>query len=129
MELFSAIYAGNGEKKQIHKNSADQRNQKESMLILTDSKSVRTVMKKISEDGYHGIAPHGIILLDKNRTGEQIDGIPVVASAENAVEYLCQNWVDRVIEVCEKEERQQRIFSGTVRKWELRFTGHCRNAF
>lgn len=92
-------------KKAIHKNSADQRNQKESMLILTDSKSVRTVMKKISEDGYHGIAPHGIILLDKNRTGEQIDGIPVVASAENAVEYLCQNWVDRVIEVCEKEER------------------------
>lgn len=92
-------------KKAIHKNSADQRNQKESMLILTDSKSVRTVMKKISEDGYHGIAPHGIILLDKNRTGEQIDGIPVVASAENAVEYLCQNWVDRVIEVCEKEEQ------------------------
>lgn len=92
-------------KKAIHKNSADQRNQKESMLILTDSKSVRTVMKKISEDGYNGIAPHGIILLDKNRTGEQIDGIPVVASAENAVEYLCQNWVDRVIEVCEKEER------------------------
>ena len=92
-------------KKAIHKNSADQRNQKESMLILTDSKSVRTAMKKISEDGYHGIAPHGIILLDKNRTGEQIAGIPVVASAENAVEYLCQNWVDRVIEVCEKEER------------------------
>lgn len=92
-------------KKAIHKNSADQRNQKESMLILTDSKSVRTVMKKISEDGYNGIAAHGIILLDKNRTGEQIDGIPVVASAENAVEYLCQNWVDRVIEVCEKEER------------------------
>lgn len=92
-------------KKAIHKNSADQRNQKESMLILTDSKSVRTAMKKISEDGYHGIAPHGIILLDKNRTGEQIDGIPVVASAENAVEYLCQNWVDRVIEVCEKEEQ------------------------
>ena len=92
-------------KKAIHKNSADQRNQKESMLILTDSKSVRTVMKKISEDGYNGIAPHGIILLDKNRTGEQIDGIPVVASAKNAVEYLCQNWVDRVIEVCEKEER------------------------
>ena len=92
-------------KKAIHKNSADQRNQKESMLILTDSKSVRTVMKKISEDGYNGIAPHGIILLDKNRTGEQIDGIPVVASAENAVEYLCQNWVDLVIEVCEKEER------------------------
>lgn len=92
-------------KKAIHKNSADQRNQKESMLILTDSKSVRTVMKKISEDGYNGIAPHGIILLDKNRTGEKIDGIPVVASAENAVEYLCQNWVDRVIEVCEKEER------------------------
>lgn len=92
-------------KKAIHKNSADQRNQKESMLILTDSKFVRTVMKKISEDGYNGIAPHGIILLDKNRTGEQIDGIPVVASAENAVEYLCQNWVDRVIEVCEKEER------------------------
>lgn len=92
-------------KKAIHKNSADQRNQKESMLILTDSKSVRTVMKKISEDGYHGIAPHGIILLDKNRTGEQIDGIPVVASAENAVGYLCQNWVDRVIEVCEKEEQ------------------------
>ena len=92
-------------KKAIHKNSADQRNQKESMLILTDSKSVRAAMKKISEDGYHGIAPHGIILLDKNRTGEQIAGIPVVASAENAVEYLCQNWVDRVIEVCEKEER------------------------
>lgn len=92
-------------KKAIHKNSADQRNQKESMLILTDSKSVRAAMKKISEDGYNGIAPHGIILLDKNRTGEQIDGIPVVASAENAVEYLCQNWVDRVIEVCEKEER------------------------
>ena len=92
-------------KKAIHKNSVDQRNQKESMLILADSKSVRTVMKKISEDGYHGIALHGIILLDKNRTGEQIDGIPVVASAENAVEYLCQNWVDRVIEVCEKEEQ------------------------
>lgn len=107
-------------KKAIHKNSADQRNQKESMLILTDSKSVRTVMKKISEDGYNGIAPHGIILLDKNRTGEQIAGIPVVASAENAVEYLCQNWVDRVIEVCEKEdcEKEERAAEDILRDCE-----------
>lgn len=84
-------------KRFIRKNAADSRNIKKSLLILTDSVSAERIVKKICENSYDGRAPHGIIILDKERTGETVGGIPVVASRSSAVSYLCQNWVDEVI--------------------------------
>ena len=39
-------------------------------------------------------AIRGICLLDRDGTGEQIQGIPVTSSREGVLEYLCDKWVD-----------------------------------
>lgn len=71
------------------------RDGKDSLLIITDnahaSESIEHVRKIY---GMFHIA--GVILTDEDKTGEDIDGIPVVTSVENAAEYVCRAWVDEV---------------------------------
>lgn len=91
-------------KKRIQRNMADSRNAKQSLLILTDSKSAGELVQNIAGNLFDRRVIHGIIILDCDMTRTSIQGVPVVASGENAVQYLCQNWVDEVITTYKGEE-------------------------
>lgn len=67
-----------------------------SLFIITSSKIAEEVVRNIKENNYEMFQINGIIILDKDMTGEIIDEIPVVSDAENAAEFLCQGWVDEV---------------------------------
>lgn len=67
-----------------------------SLFIITTSKIVKNVVENVKKNNFEMFQINGIIILDKNMIGETIEGISVVASAENAAEFLCQGWVDEV---------------------------------
>lgn len=67
-----------------------------SLIIITSSTIADAVVKSIKNHNYEMYQINGVIIADKDMTGKSIAGIPVVANAENAAEFLCQGWVDEV---------------------------------
>mgnify|MGYP002644414879 CR=1 FL=1 len=67
-----------------------------SLLIVTTSDIASTVLTSVKERNYKMFKISGIVLIDRDGTGETIDGVPVVANAENAVDYVCNAWIDEV---------------------------------
>lgn len=67
-----------------------------SLIIVTTSSIAEDVVKNVKEHNYEMWQINGVILVDKNMTGESIEDIPVVSDAENAAEFLRQEWVDEV---------------------------------
>lgn len=71
--------------------------EKKAMIIITDFANADVFVDRIRKNNYDDRILAGIIVTDKNMTGQQIQGISVVSDAEGAAAYLCQNWVDEVI--------------------------------
>lgn len=67
-----------------------------SLVIITTSKIAKKVVKNVKEKNYGMYQINGVVVVDKKMLGETIEGIPVVADAEDASECLCQMWVDEV---------------------------------
>lgn len=67
-----------------------------SLIIVTTSNIAEEVVKNVKEHNYEMWQINGVIITDKDMTGESIEGIPVVSNAENAAEFLLQEWVDEV---------------------------------
>lgn len=67
-----------------------------SLVIITSTKLVKDVIRNIKKQNYGMYKPSGVIVLDRNMYGTIIRGVPVIANADNAAEYLLQNWVDEV---------------------------------
>lgn len=67
-----------------------------SLVIITTNKIVKEVIYNIKENNYDMYKLSGVILLDKNRQGTIIGGVPVIANADNAAQCLLQTWVDEV---------------------------------
>ena len=77
------------------------RNRKRDALVaavffVTTSERAEQVIATFREHSMGRYSIQGICLLDKDATGQEILGIPVVAAKENLLEYLCDKWVDEV---------------------------------
>ena len=67
---------------------------KGTMILVADESSVASILQKantLDEFQYSGI-----ILSNRDATGETIEGIEVVSSLEHAADYICRKWVDEV---------------------------------
>lgn len=67
-----------------------------SMLVLTTRGLAEETIENIREEKYQRFSITGIALLDGDFIGKLIHGVPVVASGESVVEYVCHEWVDEV---------------------------------
>ena len=67
-----------------------------SLLIITINQMVDTMIDNIKNNNYEMFHITGVVILDQNRAGECICGVPVVANADNVIEYACREWVDEV---------------------------------
>ncbi len=65
-----------------------------SMLIVADEENIAEILGKAAP--IDSMEYTGIVLINRNGTGEEIDGIPIVADLENASDYICREWVDEV---------------------------------
>lgn len=66
------------------------------MLLITKKKYAKKTAQKLQNRLYKHSLIHGIILVDQDATGTEIEGIPVVASRENMLEYVRTHIVDKV---------------------------------
>ena len=85
--------------KRMKNKGADQ-----TLLVITTAKDAVNRIDTIQDDIFVQLRLAGLVLLDEDRTGETIDGVPVVASAEDAPMYVCQHWIDEVLVVPSEEE-------------------------
>ncbi|HEN1999267.1 TPA: sugar transferase [Enterococcus faecium] len=67
-----------------------------SLVIVTSQKIAKNVVRNLKEKNYGMYKLSGVIVVDRDMYGTTIGGVPVVANADNAAEYLLQNWVDEV---------------------------------
>lgn len=67
---------------------------KGAMILVAEENSVSKILEKASDlDGFEYA---GIVLSDRDGTGEIIRGIKVVSNIENAADYICRERVDEV---------------------------------
>lgn len=84
--------------KRMKNKGADQ-----TLLVITTARDAANLIDTIQDDIFVQLRLAGLVLLDEDRTGETIDGVPVVASAEDAPMYVCQHWIDEVLVVPSEE--------------------------
>ena len=65
-------------------------------FIVTENRAER-VIKRFWKNNLSNNQVLGMCILDRNCTGETIEGVPVTASSENVVKFLCDKWVDEVL--------------------------------
>lgn len=68
-----------------------------SLIIVTTSDKAEKVIKNIADYNYQRYLLSGIVLMDNDGTKSEIAGVPVVAGAGDAVDYICNEWVDEVL--------------------------------
>lgn len=67
-----------------------------SLYIVTNYNLASKVIQNVKNHNYNRYNINGLIIVDKNIAGREIEGIPVVADIKNAASYICQQWVDEV---------------------------------
>lgn len=70
--------------------------EKRSLLIITSVGEANSVVKALRGNSYGNYHIAGVALLDKNRAGSSIQGVPVVAGAKDVISYIHKSWVDEV---------------------------------
>lgn len=65
-----------------------------SMILVADEKRLAEIMSRLTPFVRATIT--GLVLSNRDATGEMIEGIPVVAGLETAADYICRKWVDEV---------------------------------
>ena len=68
---------------------------REMLLVVTDRDSASQAIERFRNRPEERINVCGIVLVDGSGE-EAIDGVPVVASLENAADYICTKWIDEV---------------------------------
>lgn len=71
-----------------------QQTPKTSMILVADEEDVREILERASTTD--SVVYRGIVLSNRDGTGEELYGIPVVASLATAADYICREWVDEV---------------------------------
>lgn len=84
---------------------------KRSLIIVTVDSIVDQVITNIRTHKYDGFKIAGVVILDRDRTGEVLDGdIPVVANKDTVAEYACREWVDEIfLNIPDGQPRPQKL--------------------
>ena len=68
-----------------------------SLLVVTYERYAHDVVGRFKQYAFGRYAINGLVLIDRDATGETIDGISVVASLDGAADYICRSWIDEVL--------------------------------
>ncbi|MCR4694717.1 MAG: sugar transferase [Pseudobutyrivibrio sp.] len=69
---------------------------KTSMIVVAESTTVEHCLSEIAHSPYTEFVVEGVAVVDKDMTGQSIQGIPVIATADTLFEYLRTNVVDEI---------------------------------
>jgi len=83
-----------------------------SLLVLTYSNRAVAAVEQIRRNNYVGLHVVGLALTDMNLVGDEIEGVPVVASMNTVEDYVCREWVDEIlIDLPEDRKIPQKVFN------------------
>lgn len=66
------------------------------VLLVADEDSAGDIMARFKAHPLESIGPCGLVLVDRDAAGENLDGVPVVANLSDAAQYICREWIDEV---------------------------------
>ena len=75
-----------------------------SLLIVTRAGEAAEAVRNLKKNNYEMFTLSGLVILDRDMTGQKIEDIPVVAGAADAPMYVCQEWIDEVLIIPSVEE-------------------------
>ena len=113
MLLLAVLYVGLGYParliwKQVLKKT--RRNGSRSLLVVCSKETAVKTIKNIRDHNYGSYNIAGLVLTDRDFTGMELNGVPVVAEAEEAAAYAQKNWVDEVfVNLVATEEFPQKL--------------------
>ena len=113
MLLLAVLYVGLGYParliwKQVLKKT--RRNGSRSLLVVCSKETAVKTIKNIRDHNYGSYNIAGLVLTDRDFTGMELNGVPVVAEAEEAAAYAQKNWVDEVfVNLVTTEEFPQKL--------------------
>ena len=102
-------------------NLSDNASNKAIMLVVADSKTVDRCLYEISHSKYTDFLVSGVVIVDVDRRGEKVQGIPVVATADTFWEYVRTAVIDEVFIDGNTRESSESLASQLV---ELGMTVH-----
>ncbi len=79
----------------VRKRLLDEKNRSVMILVTTDD-LVENCIKDFEDNRYRNFVVKGIVLLDKKRAGEEVRKVPIVANADDFMDYIRTNVVDEV---------------------------------
>lgn len=89
-------------KKYISKNSND--NKKTRLLLVTTEKMSKNLVKKIQKNKYSKYKIIGLVIVEKDLMGNQIENVPVVSNKKSIANYVCKEWIDEVLIVLDEDK-------------------------
>ena len=92
------------------KNSIISSNEK--MLIVTDSKNLKSTIEKINSYNYEMFEIIGLCVLDKDMSGQKIDKYQIVVNKHDFLSYVCVSWVDEVYFAMDYSRIPQNMIEG-----------------
>ena len=66
------------------------------MLLIADQASAQEAIARIQNHPMEGISLCGLVLIERDATGESVAGLPVVANMDEVAQYICREWIDEV---------------------------------
>lgn len=66
------------------------------LIVITEERYAEECVREFQRDRYKEFEVTGVVVIDKDRMGEEIYGVPVVANADSCLEYVRTNVVDEV---------------------------------
>lgn len=74
----------------------NEKNNERSILVVTESRLVSSVLEGLRAHQGERLIVTGLVMTDLDKTGEIIEGIPVVSNIKNMANCVCREWVDEV---------------------------------
>jgi len=70
------------------------------IIVVTNNQEIDNVIRHIEKDAGWSYEVIGMVIMDVDRTGESLKGIPVIANCENVIDVARQSAVDVVLVHC-----------------------------
>ena len=68
---------------------------KATMILVAAEGRIPEILRQVSSMDSFEYA--GLVITDRDAAGETLEGIPVVASLQDAADYICREWVDEIL--------------------------------
>ncbi len=72
-------------------------NDKRSLLIVTVAEIMSEVIENVLDNNLENYYLAGMVTMNRNLIGQEVEGIKIVANASTVTEYVCREWVDEVV--------------------------------